>query len=94
MSVNGNQVVEDGDFEELAPPSVALVPLARSPQRLRKFSLPRPDPSFVAQLLATAEQLPQTRELRRAAPADAMNAYRAGQRNAVDGTGRQTRQII
>jgi hypothetical protein len=89
MSVNGDQVVEDGDFEEIAPRCVALVSLAPSPQRLRTFSLLRPDPSFVAQLIATAEQLPQTRQLRRATPSDAMSAYCAGDRSAV-GAGRQT----
>ena len=40
----------------------------------------RPDPSFVAQLIATAEQAPQTRSLRRASPADAQTAYGASAR--------------
>jgi len=40
---------------------------------------PRPDPTFVAHLIATAEQLPQTRSLRRATPADALSAYRSVQ---------------
>jgi hypothetical protein len=94
MSPRDEQVIEDGDFEEVAPPSVALVPLTPPLQWQRKFSLPRPDPSFVTQLIATAEQLPQTRELRRAAPSDAMSAYRAGQ-HSVQATGPQkTRQVI
>jgi len=92
MSVNDEQVVEDGAFEEVASPPVALIPLAPSPHGARSFVNPRPDPSFVAQLIATAEQLPQTRHLRRAAPADAMSAYRAGQRSTV-GPGLQTRQV-
>jgi hypothetical protein len=37
----------------------------------------RPDASFIAHLIATAEQAPQTRELRRAAVADVEAAYRA-----------------
>ena len=37
----------------------------------------RPDASFVAHLIATADQAPQTRELRRAAVADVEAAYRA-----------------
>jgi hypothetical protein len=92
MSFIDEQVVEDGVFEEVAPPSVALVPLAPSVYLSRKSASPRPDPSFVTQLIATAEQLPQTRKLSRAAPADAMSAYRAGARSVI-GTPR-TRQII
>jgi hypothetical protein len=41
------------------------------------LNLNRPDPSFVTQLLATAESLPQTRTLRRAAIADVEAAYRS-----------------
>ena len=93
MSPRDEQVIEDGDFEEVAPPSVALVTLTPTLQWQRKYSLPRPDPSFVTQLIATAEQLPQTRELRRAAPSDAMSAYRAGERS-VPAAGVQTRQVI
>jgi hypothetical protein len=37
----------------------------------------RPDPSFVTQLIATAAQMPQTRLLRRASPADAHTSYRS-----------------
>lgn len=37
----------------------------------------RPDASFIAHLIATAEQAPQTRTLRRAAIADVEAAYRA-----------------
>lgn len=37
----------------------------------------RPDASFIAHLIATAEQVPQTRELRRAAVSDVEAAYRA-----------------
>ena len=93
MSLGHEQVVEDADFEEVAPSSVALVSLAPTLHRARILSLPRPDPSFIAQLIATAEQLPQTRNLRRAAPSDAMSAYRAGERS-VQAAGVQTRQVI
>lgn len=92
MSAIDEQGLEDGVFEEVASLAVALVPVAPSPHRARGFANPRPDPSFVAQLIATSEGLPQTRALRRAAPADAMSAYRAGQRSIVD-TGIQTRQV-
>ena len=37
--------------------------------------LPRPDASFLTQLIATAEHSPQTRTLRRASSADAQAAY-------------------
>lgn len=93
MSFDDEQVVEDGVFEEVASPSVALVPLASPPHLARKSASPRPDPSFLAQLIATAEQLPQTRKLCRAAPADAMSAYRAGAHSTFGALPR-TRQII
>jgi hypothetical protein len=44
-------------------------------------------------LIATATQVPQTRSLRRATPADAQTAYRAN-RHQVPGAGIRTRQII
>ncbi|HKS17671.1 MAG TPA: hypothetical protein VJS63_00500 [Bradyrhizobium sp.] len=73
--------------------STALVPLAADVRWLPKTPLTRPDPSFVAQLIATAEQAPQTRNLRRGSPADAQTAYcpRAGERRSVT---RRTRQVI
>jgi hypothetical protein len=49
--------------------------------------------NFVAQLIATAEQLPQTRLYRRAAPADALTAYGAGQRKAPQ-SGLRMRQVV
>jgi hypothetical protein len=39
--------------------------------------LNRPDPSFVAHLIAMTQHDPQTRTLRRAATADAQAAYRS-----------------
>ncbi|MFD2183728.1 hypothetical protein [Rhodoplanes azumiensis] len=55
-------------------PSRALVPVTRDPP-------PRPAgrslAGFVAQLIATNRGLPQTRELRRAAPDEAQAAYGA-----------------
>ena len=76
------------------PACVALVPSA---PELRWISasplLPRPDPCFVTQLIATAEQAPQTRTLRRATSADAQTAYTASQ-HPIYGAGVRTRQII
>jgi len=60
---------------------------------LRGLRLVRPDPTFVTHLIATAEQVPQTRMHRRVAQADALSAYRARQASAP-ATGFRTRQII
>jgi hypothetical protein len=54
--------------------SRALVPVgSTAPHRL---SLHRCQSAFLAQLIATRDQLPQTRERRRVEPAQAVNAYR------------------
>jgi hypothetical protein len=97
MSSVNDQEIEDGVFEEvfedLEPPCVALVPLVQEITWARKMPLPRPDPSFVTQLIATAEHAPQTRTLRRAAPEDALSAYNTPGR-VVHETGLCTRQVI
>ena len=86
------QTVDDGVLSDAKPPCVALVPLVRSaPWSRRAGQLPRPDSIFVTHLIATAEQVPQTRSLRRATAADAQTAYSARQ---VRGAGIRTRQII
>ena len=77
MLDHSEQIVEDGVFEEVAPENAALVPLTPPAQQAGTFPLTRPDPTFIAHLIATAQQLPQTRNLRRAAPADVLSAYRA-----------------
>ena len=41
----------------------ALVPLMPTLRWVHKAPMPRPDPSFVAQLIANAEHLPQTSRL-------------------------------
>jgi hypothetical protein len=48
---------------------------------------------FVTHLIATAELVPQTRTHRRATPADAQSAYKAGQ-SRMQGAGLRTRQMI
>jgi hypothetical protein len=92
------QAVEDGVVLETEsdtkPACVALVPVTSSAQWHRpgpQRSLP--SSIFVTQLIATAEQDPQTRGLRRATPADAQSAYRANQIPAL-GAFKRTRQII
>lgn len=85
------QVANDADAApKLA--SVALVPAAPM-LRAAPASSPssRPDSSFLAHLIATAEQAPQTRRLRRAEPQEALTAYAAQQ--SMQQTGRQTRQV-
>jgi hypothetical protein len=77
--------------------SVALVPVAAAPRRRAPVAqgLTRPDPSFVAHLIAMAEMSPQTRLLRRAAPEDVQAAYRsvANQNQALTPPGGRMRQI-
>jgi hypothetical protein len=53
----------------------------------------RPDPTFVTHLIATADQAPQTRSLRRASLADAQTAYGASQARRY-GVGFRTRQVV
>ena len=74
------------------PACVELVPVTQSVHWSPKPA-PRPDPTFVAQLIATAERAPQTRGLRRASLADAQTAYGASQIRR-SGTGFRTRQTI
>ncbi|MFL6837858.1 MAG: hypothetical protein ACJ8FZ_11195 [Bradyrhizobium sp.] len=74
------------------PACVDLVPVTAahlSPGRVAT----RPDPTFVTHLIATAEQVPQTRSLRRAVLADAQTAYGARPQERR-GVARRTRQII
>jgi hypothetical protein len=83
--------VDDG--VEAKPACVALVPLIPSAQWShgpgRGWAS---NAIFVTQLIATAEQAPQTRDLRRATLADARSAYHARQ-NLAPGTISRTRQI-
>jgi hypothetical protein len=80
-----------------APASVALVPVVAAPRRLAPVAqaLTRPDPSFVAHLIAMAEMSPQTRLLRRASPEDVQAAYRsaANQNRTMTPPGIRMRQI-
>jgi phospholipase C len=88
------QMVEDGVFTEDAKPAcMALVPVVPSVQWSHPAHLQRADSTFVTQLIATAEQAPQTRALRRATLADAQSAYSANRPRTV-GAGIRTRQII
>jgi hypothetical protein len=72
---------------------VALVPVTQTVQWSRKSATAQPDPSFVAQLIATADQAPQTRSLRRGSIEDAQTAYGARQQERRS-VARRTRQVI
>src|SRR5262249_32379202 len=74
------------------PDCVALVPLQEQVARAKTLWRLRLNPTFVAQLIATDGQGPQTRLHRRAAPADALSAYRAGLTRAA-GAGLRTRHV-
>jgi hypothetical protein len=89
------QTLDEGALAEAAPASVALVPTVAAAQRSQAAIRPlsRPSSIFVTHLIATAEQAPQTRSLRRATPADAQTAYQANRRPVAD-AGFRTRQII
>jgi hypothetical protein len=97
MSVSFGPVkaAEDGVLADAKTPCVALVPVSEPAPWTRTFPLwrLRPDSIFVAHLIATAEQVPQVRNLRRATPADAQTAYGANQRQ-IPCAGIRTRQII
>jgi hypothetical protein len=88
------QAIEDGVVVDEKPACVALVPVASAAQwSPRHIQRSLPSSIFVTQLIATAEHMPQTRGLRRAAAADAQTAYRANQK-PVYSLGGRTRQII
>ena len=69
----------------------ALVPQLPTLQWIHKAPLPRPDPSFVTQLIANAEHLPQTSRLRRASSEDAQLAY--GGKRPLGSVAARTRQM-
>ena len=89
------QRIDDGVLADATPACLALVPVIPSAQWSQTSGLQpsQPNSIFVTHLIATAEQVPQTRSLRRATPADAQTAYRANQRQVL-GVGVRTRQII
>ena len=93
MTGNRQAEIIDAEFVDIPTGSVALVPLISRPDAQARKPLGRPDASFVAQLIATAEQAPQTCRLRRGSCADAQAAYgpHVGERRSVT---RRTKQII
>jgi hypothetical protein len=95
MSANDQpeQTADDG-VDDARPSCVALVPVSEPVRYARPLGrLSLPDPTFLTHLIATVEQVPQTRQFRRAAQADALSAYRA-HRSRVPETGFRTQQLI
>ena len=76
------------------PASTALAPFAPriEPRARRRSYRWTPDPTFVAHLIAAAQQVPQARTLRRGSVADAQAAYGTS-RAREQGAGSQLRQI-
>ena len=86
-------MIEDAEFAEIPAASVELVVLSARADVPPEAPMNRPDASFVAQLIATAEHAPQTCSLRRGSCADAQAAYgpHISERRSVT---RRTKQII
>jgi hypothetical protein len=78
--VNENKIgaISEGDSAGSNAPSRALVVISQPPgEASRNGTTVRPLSSFLAQLIATRHQAPQTRIRRRAGAGDAANAYGA-----------------
>jgi hypothetical protein len=87
----GDVVIERETVQQETRAITPTGPVARAiPALLRSV---RPDASFITHLIATAEQVPQTRVLRRAEIVDVEAAYRkaAGVYAAGSAAGRLTR---
>lgn len=92
--IDGPEQTADDGAIDAKPACVALVPMSEPVRRSGPpVRLSRPDPSFVTHLLATVEQVPQTRQHRRAAQTDALSAYRAHQVHVPEASVR-TRHVI
>ena len=81
------------DEESAKPASQALVPVVQSAQWVPPAPrFPSPDPTFVTQLLACAEQLTRRGPCACDSAADALSAYARQSRGC--GAGFKTRQMI
>ncbi|MGY3237207.1 hypothetical protein ACVWZ4_002129 [Bradyrhizobium sp. USDA 4472] len=90
--ISGVAMVNADQIEETTrEASTALVPLTPVLQWVRKMPLTRPDPSFVTQLIANAEHLPQASRLRRGSSEDARMAY--GSKRPLPSVSARTRQV-
>ena len=90
--ISGVAMVDVDQIEDTTrEASTALVPFTPVLQLVRKVPLTRPDPSFVTQLIANAEQLPQASRLRRGSNEDARMAY--GGKRPLGSVVSRTRQV-
>ena len=94
LDADRSEDILDGEVLDAdAPACVELVPVIQTVRWSRRPTVTRPDPTFVAHLIATADQAPQTRSLRRGSLVDAQTAYGASQIRRY-GTGFRTRQVV
>jgi hypothetical protein len=94
MSNDPTDPAVDDTTASAKPASRALVPMARIERRSRRrWYRWAPDPIFVAHLIAEAQQVPQSRRLRRGSLADAQSAYQARERPMQD-AGSRMRQVV
>ena len=94
LDTERSEDILDGEILDADKPAcVELVPVTQSVHWSPKRAMARPDPTFVTHLIATADQAPQTRSLRRASLADAQTAYGASQTRRY-GVGFRTRQVV
>lgn len=90
--ISGVAMVNVDQIEEpTREASTALVPLMPVLQFVRKVPVTRPDPSFVTQLIANAENVPQASRLRRGSSEDAQMAY--GGKLPLPSVTSRTRQV-
>ena len=94
LGTERSEDILDGEILDANEPAcVELVPVTQSVHWSSKQAMARPDPIFIAHLIATADQAPQTCRLRRGSLADAQSAYGAivQERRSVT---RRTRQVV
>jgi hypothetical protein len=94
LETDRSEAILDGEILDAdAPACVELVPVTQTVRWSTKSAVARPDPVFVTHLIATADQAPQTRSLRRGTLEDAQTAYGAHpqERRSV---ARRTRQVV
>ena len=94
LGTERSEQILDGEILDAdGPACVELVPVTQQVKWSRKSTMTLPDPTFLTHLIATADQAPQTRRMRRGSIEDAKTAYDAHpqERRSV---ARRTRQII
>jgi hypothetical protein len=76
------------DTAQVSPQRPVVTVATPSPNDNGRPSQQRPSVPFLAQLIATAAQMPQTRERRRAEPAEAISSYETTTRPSTEPNGR------